>query len=83
MTATINDASTQHPFRQVKLTVPAAVLGALGCRDPPQDQRLGFCLALWLRSIVRRITASCRAYKKKKKAGDGGIPLKSMKMDGE
>lgn len=52
---------TSENSSAVKVKVPAAALGVLGCREPPQDQRLGFCLALWLLSNVRRITASCRA----------------------
>lgn len=54
--------------REVK--VPAAVLGVPGCREPPQDQRLGFCLALWLLSTVRRIAASCRAFSHKNKRSE-------------
>lgn len=49
--------------RELKAKVPAAAPGVLGCRDPPQDQRLGLGLALWLLSNVRRITAWCRAFR--------------------
>ena len=45
----------------VCVCLPPGVLGVLACSGPPQDQRLGFCLALWLLSMVRRITASWRA----------------------
>lgn len=57
-----SDMGKHQCTQELKAKVPAAALGVLGCSEPPQDQRLGFCLALWLLSIVRRITASCRAF---------------------
>lgn len=58
----ISDIRKQQCTRELKGKVPAAALGVLGCRQPPQDQRLGFSLALWLLSNVRRITTWCRAF---------------------
>lgn len=63
-----SDIRKHQCTREVK--VPAAVLGVPGCREPPQDQRLGFCLALWLLSTVRRIAASCRAFSHKNRRSE-------------